>query len=156
MVTYHILVETTIRNEVVKLNKYLRPHEILTNSPLTLSYKITNIGNKIFPGGRIERIEVRFSPAIGYGWLTDLKIPQIPKEQIVTQSQSLMLQSLPGTCTFAFKILTKQKEEILYYRDRSGEARRDGYVSYVHSVVDRRQVEMIALLDQILNNLKKE
>jgi len=155
---HHLLIETKIENKVAELNDYLHSNEIATNSSFELIYKIKNIGDKKFPGGKIAKIAVILFPErVTYSWSFDppLEIPEIVEGTSVTQSQTL--ESSPsGIFSFAFEILPNKKGEILYYKDPSEQGSSDRYKSSLYTAVDRRQVEIAALLHQILNNLKKE
>lgn len=159
MPTYHLLIKTKVENEATELNDYLYPYEILINSSFKLTSKITNIGDEKFPGGKIERIKVSFFPGGEYlYWPFDppLEIPEILQEASVTQSRSLNLLSQPGIFHILFQISLDKEGEILYFEDPSKKGRSREYRSRLYVTVHKRQVETVALLHQILSNLKKE
>lgn len=159
MPTYHLSIEIKIENEATKLNKYLYPNEILINSSFKLTYGITNIGNEKFPGGKIERIGMSFFTRGEYlHWSFDpaLEIPEILEGASVTQSRLLRLLSQPDIFNFVFQISLDKEGKILYFRDSSKKGGSDEYRSLAYIAVHKRQVEIVALLHQILSNLKKE
>lgn len=159
MATYHLLIKTNIENQVAGLKDCFYSDEVLINSSFKLTYKIKNIGSEKFPGGKIEKIGVSFSPGGEYlRWSFDppLEIPEIVQQTSVSKSVRLRLLSSAGVFGFTFRILPNEKAEILYYTDPSGEGESNQYTSSLYTAVDRRQVEMVAVLRQILNNLKKE
>jgi len=157
--TYHLLIETNIKDETTELNDYLYPGEILIKSSFKLTYKITNIGDDNFPGGKIEKIRMSFFPGgdlLHWSFDPSLEIPEILKGASVTQSQSLGLLSQPGIFSFVFQISLDKEGKILYFEDPSKEGSSDKYTSPLYAAVHRRQVEIVALLHQILRSLKKE
>lgn len=159
MLTYHLSIKTKVENEATELNDYLYPHEILINSSFKLTSKITNTGDKKFPGGKIKRIKVSFFPGGEYlYWPLDppLEIPEILQEASATRSRSLNLLSQPGIFHILFQISLDKEGEILYFEDPSKKGRSREYKSRLYVAVHRRQVEIVALLHQILSNLKKE
>ena len=159
MRTYHLSIKTNIEDEVTELNKYLYPDEVFTNSSFKLTYKITNIGSEKFPGGKIERFGMSSIPADPYlqwSFTPSLEIPELLKEASVTQSRSLRLLCRPGVFNLVFQISLDKEGKILYYDHPSKESGSDKYTSSFYIAVDRRQVEIVALLRQILSNLKKE
>ncbi len=159
MRTYHLSIKTNVEDKVTELNNYLYPDEIFINSSFKLTYKITNIGSEKFPGGKIERFgmsSVPGGPYLHWSFTPPLEIPEILKEASVTQSQSLRLLCQPGVFSLVFQISLDKEGKILYYEHPSKESGSDKYTSPLCIAVDRRQVEIVTLLRQILSNLKKE
>lgn len=159
MPTYHLLIGTDIKHKTTELNDYLYSREIFINSSFELTYKIKNIGNEKFPGGKIDRIEMSVLSRARYlYWSFDppLEIPEILKGASVTKSHSLRLFCEPLVFNFVFQISLDKEGKILYFKDPSEEGESERYTSRFYVAVHRRQVEIVALLHQILSNLKKE
>ena len=132
MVTYDLLIRLIIKNKNPRLAEKLRPRELLSNSGVTLTINVHNIGDKRFPGGEIQQIGLKFGKIGGWYWdmSPGVQVPPVdPGESQAPDSFNLVLGPRQGACVFNFSIVTGDKTPILYYKRKTDKPRESEYRS---------------------------
>ena len=114
----HKLLIAPIFKSLSKLRK-LRYKKVIQNRPFEYGVKIKNMGDTLFKGGFIKNIEITpLNTDIDFCLFCDKKfeIPPLNKEDVCF----IWFERLSSTCSgqfyFEFKIINKEKEEIISYQ----------------------------------------
>ena len=149
---HKLLIETTdlkYTEKYKEYNEYTTPIEVIRGVPFRCELKITNIGEKEFPGGELSltinmgegRRSISISP------VKKSKIERIAKEENMICVSPNIMAGAAGIGDIRLKVLAEDGEKVLYARSRDREPT-DSWSNPIYSI-EREYIEIIRLLKEL-------
>ncbi len=112
---HHLFITPQVFSKAKKYYFLFKPKEIVVSQPFEFCLEIKNIGNKLFPGGVVEQLEILFSNK-SRRYLDKITIPKIAKGETYTTLICNAIATDSGTAWFHLVIKPKDDKKINYYQ----------------------------------------
>lgn len=157
--TYKLLIKANVKHDS-EYSKILGVREFPTSTTLNVSFDVTNIGDKNFPGGILETVGIEYAESAG-----GLYLFRNPKKQFNSiakdQTQTIFSWSVTlirsGLAWFQCQIKATDSQPIKFFQipeNEGGVGTDDDWKNY-YSIIDKHQLEIVSLLQDINTKLDK-
>ncbi len=114
--TYKLLIVPKMISKSERYFRIFKPKEIIASQPCEIRFEIKNIGKNEFPGGKIQKLHVRYHSGEMSEHEYNRDIPKIPVEKSI---QTLPLEKVlisNGTVWFLMILSSSDGKKINYYQ----------------------------------------
>lgn len=94
----------------------IKPRDIIVSEPCEIQFVIANIGNKAFPGGKINTLHIRHVTEENLVYNFDIDIPKISPQNVHMTKRSSLVPITNGTAWIHLTIKSKDNKPINYYQ----------------------------------------
>ncbi len=132
------------------LTRLLKPNEVIRNEPAELTFSVTNLGEQLFPGGKIRNAHIRYGPD---GRVTstinifDSECGVIAPAETVSLSSEEIIPLTEGLSWIVLSIEPNREEKAVeYYQSPEFVISGPEWMNVIY-VVNRELLLLISLID---------